>query len=61
LNRTNINVYEWPSAVLSRKTKPDCSRLFSRPFDFAMLTIDETRNMFDEMFKAEKDYVKGYK
>ncbi len=31
------------------------------PLTGAMLTIEETRNMVDEMFKAEKDYTKGYK
>jgi hypothetical protein len=25
------------------------------------LTIDETRQMVDEIFKAEKEYLRGYK
>lgn len=31
------------------------------PLTGAMLTIDEIREMVDEIFKAEKDYLKGYK
>jgi alpha-galactosidase/6-phospho-beta-glucosidase family protein len=31
------------------------------PLTLAMLTIDETRNMVDELFHTEKDYLKGYK
>jgi alpha-galactosidase len=31
------------------------------PLTSALLTIDETRSMVDEMFKADKQYMKGYK
>jgi alpha-galactosidase len=31
------------------------------PLSSAVLTIDETRQMVDEMFQADKKYMKGYK
>ena len=31
------------------------------PLTSAMLIRDETRNMVDELFQTEKDYLKGYK
>jgi len=31
------------------------------PLTSAMLTIDETRSMVDEMFEAEARYLKGFK
>jgi alpha-galactosidase len=31
------------------------------PLTAAVLTIDETRRMVDELFEAEKTFVKGYK
>jgi len=31
------------------------------PLTAAMLTIGEIRQMVDEIFEAEKDYLKGYK
>ena len=31
------------------------------PLTGAMLTIDETRQMVDELFEAEKEYVKEFK
>jgi alpha-galactosidase/6-phospho-beta-glucosidase family protein len=31
------------------------------PLTAAILTIDETKQMVDELFKAEKKYVRGYK
>jgi len=62
LNRTNINVYEMAVRGIVEKNK---TKLFQAilldPLTGAMLTIEETRNMVDEMFKAEKDYTKGYK
>jgi len=30
------------------------------PLTSAILTIDETRTLVDEMFKAEKEYLKGF-
>jgi alpha-galactosidase len=62
LNRTNINVYEMAVRGIVEKNK---TKLFQAilldPLTGAVLTIEETRNMVDEMFKAETDYVKGYK
>ena len=31
------------------------------PLTAAILTIDETRQMVDELFEAEKEYLRGYK
>jgi len=31
------------------------------PLTAAILTIDETKHMCDELFEAEKAYLKGYK
>jgi alpha-galactosidase len=31
------------------------------PLTAAVLTIDEIRAMVDDLFKANKDYLKGYK
>jgi alpha-galactosidase/6-phospho-beta-glucosidase family protein len=31
------------------------------PLTSAVTTIDETRQLVDEMFKIEKQYTKGYK
>ena len=31
------------------------------PLTASILTIDETKQMVDELFAAEKKYVKGYK
>ena len=62
LNRTNINVQELAvrGIVEKDKTKIFHSILLD-PLTGAILTIDETRQLVDEMFKAEKQYVKGYK
>jgi alpha-galactosidase len=62
LNRTEINVHELAVRGIVEKDK---NKIFQAilldPLTSAMLTIDETRNMVDEMFEAEKGYLKGYK
>ena len=62
LNRTNINVQEMAvrGIVEKNKTKIFQSILLD-PLTGAVLTIDETRQMVDEIFKAEKEYLRGYK
>jgi alpha-galactosidase len=62
LNRTNINVQEMAvrGIVEKNKTKIFQSILLD-PLTGAVLTIDETRKMVDELFKAETEYLKGYK
>ena len=61
LNRTNINVQEL--AVLGAVEK-DRELVFQSllldPLTSAMLTIDETRRMVEEMFEAEAHLLKGF-
>jgi alpha-galactosidase len=62
LNRTNINVHEL--AVLASVNK---SKLLTRqailldPLTSSILSIDETRQMVEELFKAEREYLKDFK
>jgi len=62
LNRTNVNVQELGvlAAVEKDKTLAFQAVLLD-PLTSALLTIDETRSMVDEMFKAEAKHLKGYK
>ena len=62
LNRTNINVQELAvrGVVEKDKTKIFQSILLD-PLTAALLTINETRQMVDEIFAAEKQYLKDYK
>jgi alpha-galactosidase len=61
LNRTNINVQELAvrGIVEKDKTKIFHSILLD-PLTSAVLTIDETRQLVDQMFQTEKEYLKGY-
>ena len=62
LNRTNINVQELAVSGIVEKDKTKIFHsILLDPLTGAILTIDETRQLVDEMFKAEKQYVKGYK
>ncbi len=62
LNRTEINVHELAVRGILEKDK---TKIFQAvlldPLTGAVLTIDETRRMVDEMFKAGAKYLKGYK
>ena len=62
LNRTNINVQELAvrGIVEKDKTKIFQSVLLD-PLTSAVLTIDETRRMVDDMFEANAEFTKGYK
>ena len=62
LNRTNIHVQELAvrGIVEKDKTKIFYSILLD-PLTSALLTIDETRQLVDEMFREEKQYTLGYK
>jgi len=62
LNRTNINVQElgFKAAVEKEKTLAFQAILLD-PLTSALLTVDETRQMVDEMFEAEAQYLKGFK
>ena len=62
LNRTNINVQELAVRGIVEKSKTKIFQsILLDPLTGAMLTIDETRQMVDELFKAGKEYMKGYK
>jgi len=62
LNRTNINVQELGVLAAVEKDKNLAFQaILMDPLTSAVLTIDETRNMVDEMFKAELKYLKDYK
>ena len=62
LNRACINVHELAvrGIVEKDKTKIFQSMLMD-PLTSTVLTIDEIRNMVDDLFLAEKDYLKGFK
>jgi len=62
LNRTNINVQEMAVRGIVEKGRTKIFQaILLDPLTGAVLTIDETRRMVDEIFKAEKEYLKGYK
>ena len=62
LNRTNINVQELAVRGIVEKDKTKIFQsILLDPLTGAMLTIDETHQMVDELFKAGKEYMKGYK
>jgi alpha-galactosidase len=62
LNRTNIAVQELAVRGIVEKDK---NKIFQSilldPLTSAVLTIDETRQLCDELFKVQKAYLKGYK
>jgi alpha-galactosidase len=62
LNRTNINAHELAVRGIVEKDK---TKLFQAalldPLTAAILTIDEIKEMVDELFKANEKYLKGYK
>lgn len=62
LNRTNINVQELAvkAAVEKDKTLAFQAALVD-PLTSAILTVDDVRNMVDEMFKAEAKYLPDFK
>ena len=62
LNRTNISVQELAVRGIVEKDKTKIFQsILLDPLTGAMLTIDETRRLVDELFKAGKEYTKGYK
>ena len=60
---TSINVQELAVRGIVEKDKTKIFQaILLDPLTSAILTIDEIRNMVDEMFQAEqKQYLKGYK
>jgi alpha-galactosidase len=62
LNRTNINVQELAVRGIAERDKTKIFQaILLDPLTGAVLTIDETRQTVDEIFEAEKEYVKGFK
>ena len=62
LNRSNINVQELAVRGIMEKDKTKILQaVLLDPLTSAVLTIDEIKEMVDNMFKAEKEYMKGYK
>jgi len=62
LNRTNINVQELGVLAAVEKDKNLAFQaVLMDPLTSAILTIDETRSMVNEMFKVEAKYLKDYK
>jgi alpha-galactosidase len=61
LNRTNINVQELAVRGIVEKDKTKIFQaILLDPLTSALLTVDETRQMVDEIFEAEKEYLQGY-
>jgi alpha-galactosidase len=62
LNQANIGAQELAVRGIVEKDK---NKIFLAslldPLTATILTIDETRQMVDELFEAEKEYLKGYK
>jgi len=62
LNRTNINVQELGvRAAVERDRELAFQAILLDPLTSAMLSIDETRSMVDEMFEAEARYLRDYR
>ncbi len=61
LNRTNINVQELAVRGIVEKDKTKIFQsILLDPLTSAILTIDETQRMVDEMFQARAEYLKGW-
>ena len=62
LNRTNINVQDLAVRGITEKDKTKILQsILLDPLTSAVLTIDETRRMVDDMFEANAEFTKGYK
>jgi alpha-galactosidase len=62
LDRTNINVQELGALAAVEKDKELAFQaILLDPLTSALLTIDETRRMVDEMFEAEARYLQGFR
>jgi alpha-galactosidase len=62
LNRLNINVQELAVRGIVEKDKTKILQaILLDPLTFSMFSIDEIKEMVNEMFKAEKEFMKGYK
>jgi len=62
LNRSNINLQELAVKGFVEKDKTSLFQaVLLDPLTSAILTIDETRRMVDELLQAEAEYLKGFK
>jgi len=62
LNRTNVNVQELGVlAAVERDKNLTFQAILLDPLTSAVLTIDETRRMVDEMFEAEAGILEGFR
>ena len=62
LNQSNVNVQELAVQGIAEKDKTKIFHsILLDPITAAMLTIDETRRMVDELFSGDKPFLKGYK
>jgi len=62
LNKTNINVQELAVKAAVEKDKTLAFQaILLDPLTSSILAIDETRKMVDEMFEADKRYLKGFR
>ncbi|BER91862.1 alpha-glucosidase/alpha-galactosidase [Atrimonas thermophila] len=61
LNRTNINVQEAAvEGILQKNKKLIYEAIYLDPLTSAVLSLDEIKNMVDEMFEVEKEYLPDY-
>ncbi len=62
LNRTNINVHELGvKAAVEKSKRLAFQAVLLDPLTGALLTIDETQKMVNELFEAEAGYLPGFK
>jgi alpha-galactosidase len=62
LNRNNVSVQELTVRGIVEKDKTKILHaILVDPLTSAVLTIDEIREMVDELFEANKEYLKGWK
>ena len=62
LNRANVSVQELTVRGIVEKDKNKIFQAFLLyPLTGAVLTIDEIRQMVDDLFEANKEYTKGFK
>jgi alpha-galactosidase len=61
LNRTNINVHEMAVRGIVEKDKTKIFQsLLLDPLTSAILTIDETRQMAEELFQVSSEYLRDF-
>ena len=62
LNQANISAQELAvRGIVEKDETKILQSILLDPLTGAILTIDETRQMVDEIFQAEKEYLKGFK